>query len=147
MLKKKVIKVAPALDKNGRRETYTHPKNGKLMHKTLVAFEDKSWGTYDHEEETQSYFKVGEEAEYKEVKTEYGVKLYRASTKGGGYSGHPKGWVPRSPGEVKRENLGYILQDVTKLVVADKLQLDEMVNKFVELSEAFFRQVDSVNDD
>lgn len=142
----KVAKIELVRDQHGELDTYIAKKSGKTIYKTLVVFENGSKGIFDHEGQTQDYFKVGEVSEFRVQKNDYGTKLYRINKSGGG-NHYPKGWVPRAPAEVKRENLGFIMQDVTKLVIADKLPLDQMVEKFNELSDAFFAKVDSVTED
>lgn len=144
---KKVVAVTPALDSHGQRETYLNNKTQETMYKTIITFEGGKSGVYSHRGEHQSYFKIGEMAEFVAENTQYGIKVYDRTKKGGGGGNRPQGWVPKSPAEIKRDGLTFILGDVTKLVIADKLDVTDMTKKYNELVDAFFEQVDKVKDD
>lgn len=144
---RKVVAVTPALDSHGQRETYLNNKTQETMYKTVITFEGGNSGVYSHSGESQDYFKIGEMADFVAEKTKYGIKIYKPSKKGGGGGNRPQGWVPKSPAEIKRDGLTFILGDVTKLVIADKLDVTDMTKKYNELVDAFFEQVDKVKDD
>lgn len=63
------------------------------------------------------------------------------------WKNRPSGWIPKSGAEIKREGITFVLGDVTKLVIADKISEGEMVSRFHELIDAFFAAVDKVKDE
>lgn len=145
MYKKKVIQVAPSLDKHGKQETYLNKNSNKTMYKSIIVFEGGSSGVYSHEGETQDYFVVGQEAEFKAEKSQYGIKLYRV--KKGGYTGQPKGWVPKSPGEVKRDNVSFSGEKAVKLMIEHKAPIEEFPRYLQIIQGAVNAEVDKIKDE
>jgi hypothetical protein len=143
--KKKVVKIALAVDKHNEPETFIAKKSGAVIYSSLITFEDGKVGTFQHEGKVQDYFKIGEEVEFETKNMGTWFQLFRAG--GNKKWNKPSGWVPKSPSEIKREGLTFILGDVTKLVIADKVKVDEMVGKYDELVDAFFKNVDKVKDE
>jgi hypothetical protein len=145
MYNKKVIKVEPALDKHGHRETYLNKNSGKVMYKTVVFFEGGSSGVYSHEGETQDYFKPGEMAEFKAEKTQYGIKLYKTDKKKA--FNRPTGWVPKSPGEVKRDNVSFSGEKAVKLMIEKKAPIEDFPKYLSIIQAAVNAEVDKIKDE
>lgn len=143
-MRKKVKKVEPALDQHGQRATWKHEQSGKTLYSSIITFEDNSKGTYNHEGETQDYFKVGEEADFdvKNMGTWY--KLFRAKKK---WDKHPGGWVPKSPAEIKRDNIGFAAGYVKDLIIADKVKIEDFGDTLSTFMAAISDEIDKINDD
>lgn len=143
---RKVISAEPVLDRHGERDTYQN-KKGKKMYKTLITFEGGSQGVYDDESETQTYFKIGETVEFRYKQSEYGVKLYQASKGGGGKYNRPAGWVPKSPGEVKRDNISFSGEKAVKLMIEAKVPIEEFPKYLAIIQGAVNDEVDKIKDE
>lgn len=120
-MKKKVVSVV------------TYEEHGKLHqdqygnYSTTVTFDNQSWGIYAHKEHPNTHFVPGQEAEY-DIKQQPGQNYMRLSKPktGGNFGGGPgRGWVPKSPGEIKRDAVPFSVKAVVDLIIAGKAQMTE----------------------
>lgn len=142
-LKKKVIRVELAKDQHGEPQTWTHQKSGTVFHNTLVTFEDKSIGTYTHEGKSQDHFNVGQEAEFNAENKGTWWKLTKPKKK---WDKHPGGWVPKSPAEIKRDNVGFAAGYVKDMIIAGKAEKEDVKETLALFMEAISDEIDKIED-
>ena len=142
--KKKVVSVEPALNQRGERETWKHQQSGKVYYSTLIKFEDGKVGTYSHEGLTQDYFVAGQEVEFEAKNMGTWWKLMKPKKK---WDKHPGGWVPKSPAEIKRDNIGFAAGYVKDLIVAGTIKLEQFGETLAQFMTAISDEVDKIKDD
>lgn len=145
MYKRKVTSVEPLKDRHGERETYKAKQSGKTIYKTVITFDNGSSGVFDHEGSVQSHFVVGQEAEFDAKDTPYGIKIYKPSQKKQG--NRPAGWVPKSPGEVKRDNISFSGEKAVKLMIEAKAKIEEFPHYLEIIQGAVNAEVDKIEDE
>jgi len=141
---KKIVKsVVLARNKHGEPETWKHQESGKIFHSSIITFNDGSFGTYTHDGQVQDYFKVGEEAEFEAKNMGTWWKLIKPRKK---WDKHPGGWVPKSPEEVKRDNISFAAGYVKDLVIADKVKIEDFGSILSQMMSSISEEIDKIED-
>ena len=143
-MKKKVVS-AIAYEEHGELH-----KDQYENYSTTVTFDDQSWGIYAHKEMPNELFIPGQEAEY-DIKQQPGQSYMRLSKPktGGGYGGGPgRGWVPKSPGEIKRDAVPFSVKAVVDLIIAGKAQMtkEDFKEKLSIIQGAVNEEIDNIKD-
>jgi len=139
--KAKVVSCVQVLDRHNQPI-----KTGKGYYRFAVTFEGDKTAAAFAKEQVHPHFIPGKEVEFTANVKEDITFVNAPKSKKGGYT-KPAGWVPKSPGEVKRDNVYNSINAAVKLVIEGKVKWEEFDGAVDTIQGAVNTQVDNIKDE
>lgn len=117
---------------------------------STITFDDGVSGYYRHKDQNDDYFKVDQEAEFEveEKSNAQGNKYNIIKRPKKGWQGNrPYGWVPKSPGEVKRDAITFSANIVKEWVVNGTISVEKFKDYLARVQGAVNAEVDKIKDE